>query len=115
MRLLPLPSVLLLALGSGLCPTLAAAPFSGLAGLSTGGTYGMFQGLRGTVGERRRIRINSVLNGVGRSGPLWGNSLGCIGACCSSALLLCDGHRRLHGRLRAWHLPGCRSDDVLDL
>lgn len=77
----PLPSVLLLlALCWAAASHAAATRLSGLAGLSTGGTYGLFEGLRGSVGERRRIRINSVLNAVGRRGPLWGNSLGCIGA-----------------------------------
>lgn len=38
------------------------------------------EGLRTSQGERRRIRINSVLNSMGRRGPGWGNSLGCVGA-----------------------------------
>lgn len=51
-----------------------------LAGLTTGGSYGLVEGLRTSQGERRRIRINSVLNSMGRRGPGWGNSLGCVGA-----------------------------------
>merc|ERR1712196_169745 len=49
-----------------------------LIGLTSGGIVGVGQGLRDSVGERRRIRINSVLNATGRRGPGWGNSLGCI-------------------------------------
>lgn len=48
------------------------------AGLTAGGVVGLGEGLRESQGERRRIRINSVLNAVGRKGPGWGNSLGCI-------------------------------------
>jgi import inner membrane translocase subunit TIM23 len=51
-----------------------------LVGLSTGGSYGLVEGLRASQGERRRIRINSVLNSMGKRGPGWGNSLGCVGA-----------------------------------
>ena len=51
-----------------------------LAGLTAGGSYGLVEGLRSSQGERRRIRINSVLNSMGKRGPGWGNSLGCVGA-----------------------------------
>mmetsp|Transcript_7723 Transcript_7723/g.18140 ORF Transcript_7723/g.18140 Transcript_7723/m.18140 type:complete len:202 (-) Transcript_7723:156-761(-) len=54
-----------------------------LAGLTTGGSYGLVEGLRTSQGERRRIRINSVLNSMGRRGPGWGNSLGCVAMMCS--------------------------------
>jgi len=54
-----------------------------LAGLTTGGSYGLVEGLRASQGERRRIRINSVLNSMGRRGPGWGNSLGCVAMMCS--------------------------------
>ena len=57
-----------------------------LAGLTTGGSYGLVEGLRTSQGERRRIRINSVLNSMGRRGPGWGNSLGCVGASRSPSL-----------------------------
>jgi len=49
-----------------------------LAGLTTGGVYGLYEGLKGTVGDRRSIRINSVLNAMGKRGPGWGNGLGCV-------------------------------------
>lgn len=48
------------------------------AGLTAGGIMGLGEGLRETQGERRRIRINGVLNSMGKKGPGWGNSLGCI-------------------------------------
>mmetsp|Transcript_25277 Transcript_25277/g.51351 ORF Transcript_25277/g.51351 Transcript_25277/m.51351 type:complete len:204 (-) Transcript_25277:199-810(-) len=54
-----------------------------LAGLTTGGSYGLLEGIRNSQGERRRIRINSVLNSMGRRGPGWGNSLGCLAMMCS--------------------------------
>ena len=57
-----------------------------LAGLTAGGSYGLVEGLRSSQGERRRIRINSVLNAMGRRGPGLGNSLGCVGACQSPCL-----------------------------
>ena len=50
-----------------------------LAGLSSGSAVGLVEGLRSSQGERRRIRINSVLNSIGRRGPGWGNGLGCVG------------------------------------
>ena len=73
-------------------PALATHPGSRLsavaclAGLTAGGSYGLVEGLRTSQGERRRIRINSVLNAMGRRGPGLGNSLGCVGACQSSCL-----------------------------
>ena len=63
-----------------------------LAGLTTGGSYGLVEGLRTSQGERRRIRINSVLNSMGRRGPGWGNSLGCVGAFQQPLLCPCLSH-----------------------
>ena len=54
------------------------------AGLTAGGTAGLAQGLRESAGERRRIRVNAVLNATGKRGPTLGNSLGCIGACATA-------------------------------
>jgi len=48
------------------------------AGLTTGGAYGLYEGLKASQGERQRIRINSVLNQMGRRGPGWGNGLGAM-------------------------------------
>jgi hypothetical protein len=41
------------------------------------------QGLAESKGQRQRIRINSVLNSMGMSGPGLANSLGCIALMCS--------------------------------
>ncbi|KAL1523696.1 hypothetical protein AB1Y20_018633 [Prymnesium parvum] len=49
-----------------------------LTGYTTGGAYGLYEGLKASQGERRRIRINSVLNCMSQRGPGWGNSLGSI-------------------------------------
>lgn len=48
-----------------------------------GGTAGLFEGLRESSGQNRRIRINQVLNATGKRGPGLGNSLGCIAMMCS--------------------------------
>ena len=55
-----------------------------LGGLVGGGAAGLAQGLRESAGERRRIRVNAVLNATGKRGPTLGNSLGCIGACATA-------------------------------
>jgi len=49
-----------------------------IVGLFGGGFSGLAQGLRDSAGERRRIRVNAVLNATGKQGPALGNSLGCI-------------------------------------
>ena len=54
-----------------------------LTGLLGGGSAGLVQGLRESAGERRSIRINSVLNAAGRKGPGLANSLGCVAMMCS--------------------------------
>ena len=109
MRLLPLAPSEPLALWVRQRSLSSAVP-SGLAGLSTGGTYGLFEGLRGSVGERRRIRINGVLNHVGRFGPGWGNSLGCLGAPSRSRL-----SPTLARTPEPFLLPCFHSNDVLHL
>ncbi len=50
-----------------------------LIGLAAGGAYGTYHGLATTANERQRIRINAVLNNMGKRGPGWGNSIGCLG------------------------------------
>lgn len=54
-----------------------------LVGLTGGGIYGLAEGIKNTQGERRRIRVNGILNSTGRLGPGWGNSLGCLAMMCS--------------------------------
>ena len=49
------------------------------SGLVTGGSWGLYEGLKSSTGERQRIRINAVLNATGKHGPGLGNSVGCLG------------------------------------
>ena len=49
-----------------------------LLGLAVGGTAGSVQGIKASAGERRSIRINSVLNTAGRLGPGLANTVGCL-------------------------------------
>ncbi|EOD06620.1 hypothetical protein EMIHUDRAFT_121264 [Emiliania huxleyi CCMP1516] len=50
-----------------------------LVGLVAGGSWGLYEGLKSSTGERQRIRINAVLNATGKHGPGLGNSVGCLG------------------------------------
>ncbi|KAL2181601.1 Tim17/Tim22/Tim23/Pmp24 family-domain-containing protein [Thermothelomyces heterothallicus CBS 202.75] len=52
-----------------------------LAGLTIGGAWGLQEGLRKSVGEPPRLRLNSVLNSVTRRGPFLGNSAGVVAIC----------------------------------
>ncbi|KAL1839077.1 hypothetical protein VTJ49DRAFT_1878 [Mycothermus thermophilus] len=52
-----------------------------LAGLSLGGAWGLQEGLRKSVGEPPKLRLNSVLNSVTRRGPFLGNSAGVVAIC----------------------------------
>ena len=49
------------------------------SGLVAGGSWGLYEGLKSSTGERQRIRINAVLNATGKHGPGLGNSVGCLG------------------------------------
>ena len=49
-----------------------------LVGLVAGGSWGLYEGLKSSTGERQRIRINAVLNATGKHGPGLGNSVGCL-------------------------------------
>jgi import inner membrane translocase subunit TIM23 len=50
-----------------------------LLGLVVGGSYGLYEGMRDSAGQIRRLRINAVLNATSRHGPMLGNQLGVIG------------------------------------
>lgn len=50
-----------------------------LLGLVGGGSYGLYEGMRDSAGQIRRLRINAVLNATSRHGPMLGNQLGVIG------------------------------------
>jgi len=49
-----------------------------LVGMLTGSVHGVGVGMRESVGERQRIRVNAVLNSWAKRGPGLGNSLGCL-------------------------------------
>jgi len=46
-----------------------------LSGISVGGTWGLYEGLRNPDGKTSKLRINSVLNGMTRRGPFVANSV----------------------------------------
>ncbi|KAH6849767.1 Tim17/Tim22/Tim23/Pmp24 family-domain-containing protein [Chaetomium sp. MPI-CAGE-AT-0009] len=52
-----------------------------LAGLSLGGAWGLQEGLRKSVGESPKLRVNLVLNSITRRGPFLGNSAGVVAIC----------------------------------
>jgi len=55
-----------------------------LLGISTGGAFGLYEGLKNPEGKTFKLRLNSVLNGCTRRGPFLANSLGII------ALMYCS-------------------------
>ncbi|RKP37574.1 Tim17/Tim22/Tim23/Pmp24 family-domain-containing protein [Dimargaris cristalligena] len=58
-------------------------------GLSTGGAWGLLEGLRQTQGRPFKIRLNGVLNACTRRGPFLGNSVGVMTMLynCTNALI----------------------------
>ena len=50
-----------------------------ILGLTIGGTWGLYEGLRNPDGKTMKLRLNSVLNGMTRRGPFLANSLGVVG------------------------------------
>ncbi|KAI1807918.1 Tim17-domain-containing protein [Daldinia bambusicola] len=49
-----------------------------LTALSIGGVWGLQEGLRRSMGQPPKLRLNSVLNAVTRRGPFLGNSAGVV-------------------------------------
>jgi import inner membrane translocase subunit TIM23 len=49
-----------------------------LTALSLGGAWGLQEGLRKSVGQPPKLRLNSVLNSITRRGPFLGNSAGVV-------------------------------------
>mmetsp|Transcript_18132 Transcript_18132/g.29424 ORF Transcript_18132/g.29424 Transcript_18132/m.29424 type:complete len:214 (+) Transcript_18132:187-828(+) len=49
-----------------------------LIGITTGGAYGVLNGLQTSPSNKFKIRINSILNKSGRFGSRFGNALGAI-------------------------------------
>ncbi|KAG0347049.1 Mitochondrial import inner membrane translocase subunit tim23 [Podila humilis] len=47
-----------------------------LSGLSVGGAYGFYEGLRSSPSPAFKVRLNTVLNSMTRRGPFIGNSAG---------------------------------------
>jgi import inner membrane translocase subunit TIM23 len=52
------------------------AGVSYLLGVSAGGLYGFYQGVKSTPTTRFRVQLNSVLNHCGRYGSRVGNTIG---------------------------------------
>ncbi|KAK4212913.1 mitochondrial import inner membrane translocase subunit tim23 [Rhypophila decipiens] len=52
-----------------------------LTGLSIGGAWGLQEGLRRSVDQPPKLRLNSVLNSITRRGPFLGNSAGVVAIC----------------------------------
>lgn len=55
-----------------------------MTGLTFGGSWGLYEGLRNPDGRTMKLRVNSVLNGMTRRGPFLANSLGVV------ALMYCS-------------------------
>eukprot|EP01135_Chromosphaera_perkinsii_P002088 Nk52_evm22s217 gene=Nk52_evmTU22s217 len=49
-----------------------------LCGLTVGGVWGLYEGVRYPEGKSFNLRVNSILNSCGRRGPLIGNSMGSL-------------------------------------
>jgi mitochondrial import inner membrane translocase subunit TIM23 len=60
-----------------------------LTALSLGGAWGLQEGLRRSVNQPPKLRLNSVLNAVTRRGPFLGNSAGVVAICynCFNSLI----------------------------
>lgn len=52
-----------------------------LTALTLGGAWGLNEGLKRSVGQPPKLRLNSVLNAVTRRGPFLGNSAGVVAIC----------------------------------
>lgn len=52
-----------------------------LSGLTIGGAWGLQEGLRRSVDQPPKLRLNSVLNSITRRGPFLGNSAGVVAIC----------------------------------
>lgn len=65
-------------LGSVICSILHSV-YILCTGLTAGGTWGLWEGLRRPEGRTMRLRMNSVLNGCTRRGPFLGNTAAVLG------------------------------------
>jgi len=63
--------------GRGIVSTMFTnSGISYLIGVSSGGLYGLREGLTRTPSSRWKVKLNSVLNHCGRHGSGWGNMMG---------------------------------------
>ncbi|KAF9435098.1 Mitochondrial import inner membrane translocase subunit tim23 [Entomortierella beljakovae] len=69
-----------------------------ITGLSVGGAYGFYEGLRSSPSPALKIRLNTVLNSMTRRGPFIGNSAGVLA-------LMYNGVNGAIGRARGTHDP----------
>ncbi|KAF9355805.1 Mitochondrial import inner membrane translocase subunit tim23 [Mortierella sp. AD094] len=69
-----------------------------IAGLSLGGAYGFYEGLRSSPSPAFKIRLNTVLNSMTRRGPFIGNSAGVLA-------LMYNGVNGAIGKARGTHDP----------
>jgi len=73
-----------------------------LLGLSVGGAYGFYEGLRSSPSPALKIRLNTVLNSMTRRGPFIGNSAGVLG-------------KSLTTQLRDYHIVSLEIGEGRDL
>ncbi|KAF9960085.1 Mitochondrial import inner membrane translocase subunit tim23, partial [Mortierella alpina] len=69
-----------------------------ITGLSLGGAYGFYEGLRSSPSPAFKIRLNTVLNSMTRRGPFIGNSAGVMA-------LMYNGINGGIGKARGHHDP----------
>ncbi|KAF8978291.1 Mitochondrial import inner membrane translocase subunit tim23 [Entomortierella lignicola] len=69
-----------------------------ITGLTLGGAYGFFEGLRSSPSPAFKIRLNTVLNHMTRRGPFLGNSAGVLA-------LMYNGFNGVIGQTRGTHDP----------
>lgn len=65
-------------LGSVICSILRSV-YILCTGITAGGTWGLWEGLRRPEGRTTRLRMNSILNGCTRRGPFLGNTAAVLG------------------------------------
>lgn len=61
-----------------------------LIGMGVGGTYGFLEGLRTSPSRKFNIRLNTVLNKMGKRGSAVGNAVGCLALIFSVSNVFCD-------------------------
>ncbi|KAI1144094.1 Tim17-domain-containing protein [Hypoxylon sp. FL0543] len=80
-----------------------------LTALSIGGAWGLQEGLKRSVGQPPKLRLNSVLNAVTRRGPFLGNSAGVVAItynCFNSAIGYIRGKHDSANSIAAGALSG---------